>query len=391
MAHGAEKGTTVAPVTREEGSGAPRGAPDGHLDIRISAPAARARAGARLVVLIPALNEQETIGHVVSEIPRRIDGVGRVEIVVIDDGSEDLTADRAWAAGVDHVARHPGNRGLAAAFNRGATEALARGADIVVTLDADGQHDPAAMTRLVAPIIEGAADIVVAARPLDDPSQGSPVRRLGNRLGSWVARRMMNVPLSDVTSGYRAFSRDALMQLHVSSGFTYTLDTLIQAAGRRLRMVEIVSPARRRTVGTSRMTHSIARYIGRTGGQAFRTALHTNPLRAFGRMAATLALAAVAATAWFLLSYAAGGLHLPALLAALLLAIGAASLLICGLLADGISSNRRLLEDALHRIKRIEASELAGGREAEVRYLPAPASVAAGEGPAPPMVAQSVS
>ncbi len=344
------------------------------------------------MVLIPALNEQETIGRVVSEVPRQIDGVGRVEIVVIDDGSEDLTADRAWAAGVDHVARHPGNRGLAAAFNRGATEALARGADIIVTLDADGQHDPSAMARLVAPIVEGSADLVVAARPLADPSQGSPVRRLGNRAGSWVARRMMNVPLSDVTSGYRAFSRDALMQLHVSSGFTYTLDTLVQAAGRRLRMVEIVSPARRRTVGTSRMTHSITRYIGRTGGQAFRTTLHTNPLRAFGRTAATMALAAVGATAWFLLSYAAGGLHLPALLATVLLTIGAAALLICGLLADGISSNRRLLEDALHRIKRIEASELAGGRDAEVRrLLPPPAHIAAGEGPAPPVAARSAS
>ena len=381
----------MAPVTREERSGAPHSAPDRHLDIRISAPAGSARAGARLVVLIPALNEQETIGRVVSEIPRQIDGVGRVEIIVIDDGSEDLTADRAWAAGVDHVARHPGNRGLAAAFNRGATEALARGADIVVTLDADGQHNPSAMARLVAPIVAGSADLVVAARPLADPSQGSPLRRFGNRLGSWVARRMMNVPLSDVTSGYRAFSRDALMQLHVSSGFTYTLDTLIQAAGRRLRMVEIVSPARQRTVGTSRMTHSITRYIGRTGGQAFRTALHTNPLRAFGRIAGTLALAAAVATAWFLLSYAAGGLHLPALLAALLLAISAAALLICGLLADGISSNRRLLEDALHRIKRIEASELAGDRDAEVRHLPAPAEIVAGEGPAPPVAAQTAS
>jgi hypothetical protein len=162
--------------------------------------------------------------------------------------------------------------------------------------------------------------------------------------------------LSDVTSGYRAFSREALMQLHVSSGFTYTLETLIQAAAKRLRIAEIEAPARDRAVGTSRMTHSIVRYIARTASQAFRTTLHTNPFRAFGRLAGGFAIAAVLTTAWFLISYAGGGLHLPALLAALLLAIVAAALFICGLLADGVSSNRRLLEDALHRIKRMEAA-----------------------------------
>jgi glycosyltransferase involved in cell wall biosynthesis len=297
---------------------------------------------------------------VVREIPRKIAGFGLVEVVVVDDGSDDLTADRAWAAGVDHVARHPGNRGLAAAFNRGTTEALARGADVIVTLDADGQHDPSALPRLVAPIAEGSADLVVAARPLTDASQGSPFRRFGNRIGSSIARRLLNIPLTDVTSGYRAFSREALMQVHVSAGYTYTVETLVQAAAKRLRMVEITAEARPRAVGTSRMTHSIMRYIARTGSQAFRTTLHTNPLRAFGGLAALFGGAAAIATAWFLSSYATGGMHLPALLAALLLAIGAAALLMCGLFADGISSNRRLIEDALHRIKRIEASEGGG-------------------------------
>jgi glycosyltransferase involved in cell wall biosynthesis len=307
-------------------------------------------------VLIPALNEQDTIGHVVSDVPRRIAGIASVEVMVLDDGSDDLTADRARAAGADRVLRHTGNRGLAAVFNRGTTQALARGADLVVTLDGDGQHDPAALPKLVAPIVAGTADVVVAARPLSDPTQGSPLRRLGNRLGAWIARRMLGVPLSDVTSGYRAFSRDALLQLHVSGGFTYTLETLVQAASKRLRMTEIVAPARRRAVGSSRVTHSIVRYTARTGNQAFRTTFHTNPLWLFGRLAAVFALLAAIATGWFLLSYHDGGMHLPALLAALLTAIVAAALLVCGLLADGISSNRRLVEDALERIKRIEAA-----------------------------------
>jgi glycosyltransferase involved in cell wall biosynthesis len=365
-----DRSPSVTAKTIEVESGALGVAPDSEHDGRLDFP--NGQSGRTLVVLIPALNEQEMIGRVVSEVPRKIPGVGRVKVIVIDDGSEDLTADRAWAAGVDHVARHPGNRGLAAAFSRGATEALARHADVVVTLDADGQHDPSLMPRLVAPIVAGVADLVVAARPLDDSTQGSPLRRLGNRLGSWMARRVLRVPLSDVTSGYRAFSREALMHMHITSGYTYTLDTLIQAASKRLRVVEIVAPARPRTVGTSRMTHSLVRYVARTGNQAFRTTLHANPLRAFGRLSSVFALAATAVTAWFLMSYASGGLHLPALLAAMLLAIVAAALLICGLLADGISSNRRLLEDALHRIKRMEARDAlapAGGHSAALYPL----------------------
>jgi glycosyltransferase involved in cell wall biosynthesis len=311
--------------------------------------------------MIPALNEQETIAEVIAAIPREIPGVIRVEVGVIDDGSEDATVARARDAGADFVARHANNRGLAAAFNRGATAALARGAEIVVTLDADGQHDPSVMPELVAPLIAGTADIAVAARPLSDPSQGTLVRRWGNRFGSWVARRVMSVPLSDVTSGYRAFSREALLQLHVTSGFTYTLDTLVQAASKRLRMVEIVSPARPRAFGRSRVTGSIVSYVGNTGGQALRATLHSNPLRFFLQLALLCGLGSAVASSWFLVSYGSGGMHLPSLLAAVLLAIFSAALVICGILADAVFANRRLLEDALHRLKQIEAGSQTTG------------------------------
>lgn len=308
------------------------------------------------MVLIPALNEQDTIAGVIGEIPRRLTGIGRVEVCLIDDGSDDATVERARAAGVDWVTSHPANRGLAAAFNRGATAAIARGADYVVTLDADGQHDPSLIGELVAPLVAGTADIAVAARPLHDPTQGSTARRIGNRFGSWIARRVMDVPVSDVTSGFRAFTRDALLQVHVTGGFTYTLETLVQAASKRLRIVEITAPARRRTFGKSRVTGSILSYVTRTGGQALRTTLHTNPLRFFGQLAAACGVGAAICTTWFLRSYVSGGMHLPLLLAALLLAVFAAALLICGILADAVCANRRLLEDALHRIKQIEAT-----------------------------------
>jgi len=311
--------------------------------------------GRHLVVVIPAFNEQESIASVIEAIPRHFDGIALVEVGVINDGSKDETVKRALAAGADFITSTPTNRGLAAAFNRGATVALGRGADIVVTLDADGQHDPAAMASLVAPLVGGDADVTVAARPLRDVSQGTPVRRLGNRFGSFVARRVMKVPLTDVTSGYRAFTRDALMQIHVTAGFTYTLETLVQAASKGLRMVEVTSPARKRAFGRSRVTRSIFGYVTNTGGQALRTTIHTNPLRFFGQLAAVCAVGALLAIGWFVSAYGSGGLHLPSLLASLLLALMAVGLITCGVLADGICANRRLLEDTLHRIKQIEA------------------------------------
>jgi hypothetical protein len=311
--------------------------------------------GRHLVVVIPAYNEQESIGAVIEAIPRHFAGVALVEVGVINDGSRDETVSRALAAGADFITSTPTNRGLAAAFNRGATVALARGADIVVTLDADGQHDPAAMASLVAPLVAGDADVAVAARPLKDPDQGTPVRRFGNRFGSFVARRVMKVPLSDVTSGYRAFTRDALMQIHVTAGFTYTLETLVQAASKGLRMVEVISPARKRTFGRSRVTRSIVSYVANTGGQALRTTIHTNPLRFFGQLAALCATGSVLACGWFVSAYGSGGMHLPSLLAAVLLALLSVGLVTCGVLADAVCANRRLLEDTLHRIKQIEA------------------------------------
>ncbi len=313
-------------------------------------------AGRHLVVLIPAFNEQESIAGVIEAIPRHFDGIALVEVGVINDGSKDETVERALAAGADFITGTPTNRGLAAAFNRGATAALGRGAEIVVTLDADGQHDPAAMASLIAPLVAGEADVAVAVRPLKDTTQGTLVRRFGNRFGSFIARRVMKVPLTDVTSGYRAFTRDALMQIHVTSGFTYTLETLVQAAAKRLRMVEVVSPARKRTFGHSRVTRSIVSYVANTGGQALRTTIHSNPLRFFGQLAACCAGGSLLASVWFVAAYGHGGMHLPSLLAAVLLALLAVGLVTCGVLADAVCANRRLLEDTLHRLKQIEAA-----------------------------------
>ncbi len=335
--------------------------------------ATRARANVRppdVTVVIPALNEAAAIGSVVAAVPRRLEGVGRIDVVVVDDGSTDETAIRAYAAGADDVVRHARSRGLAAAFNSGVQHALARGANIVVHLDGDGQHDPRDIPRILAPLLTQSADIVVGVRPLSEAREMDAARRLGNRAGSWLFRRLLRITLSDFTSGYRAFSRDALLRLNIVSDYTYTLESLIQAARKRLAVAEVPVAVRPRTAGQSRMTRSLARYIGRTAGQAFRCLLHANPLAVFGRAAAAMMLLSIASTGWFLAGYQSGGLHLPALLAAVLASILSVGLLVSGLVADGINTNRRLLEDALYRIKSLERADVAEPESAEPFRLP---------------------
>ena len=309
----------------------------------------------KLAVVLPALNEEATVGHVIAGVPRLLPGVEAVEVILVDDGSTDATVSRARAAGADRIVRHTRNRGLVASFSRGVNEALLAGADIVVHLDSDGQHDPEQIPRLIAPIVAGDADIVVGARPLARAADMPGAKRIGNRLGSWVFRRLLRLPVSDFTSGYRALSREALLRLNLVSDYTYTLESLIQAARMRLAVAEVVIPSLERTVGESRMVGSVPRYIARAGGQAFRCLLHAKPLSAFGRAAALMMLVALASTGWFMWGYQSGGLHLPALFAALVALVMSVGLFVSGLVADGIGSNRRLLEDLLYRMKSLEA------------------------------------
>jgi glycosyltransferase involved in cell wall biosynthesis len=275
-------------------------------------------------------------------------------VIVVDDGSTDGTQAVALAAGADRIVYHRRNRGLVSTFSDGVNAALSDGADVVVHLDGDGQHDPRYVPRVIEPILLGEADVVVGVRPLAGAAEMSRVRRHGNRIGSWVFNKLMKMSVSDATSGYRAFSRDALMRLNVISDYTYTLETLIRAARMRLAVGEVAVPSIPRQNGESRMTQSVTRYIAHTGGQAFRTMLHANPLAIFGRAACAMLVLSFALTCWFLVGYHHGGLHLPALLGALGSFVLSLVLFVCGLVADGINTNHRLLEDALFRLKRLE-------------------------------------
>ncbi|HEV8248473.1 MAG TPA: glycosyltransferase family 2 protein [Gaiellaceae bacterium] len=320
----------------------------------------------RLGVVIPALNEEATIADVVASVPRDIPGVSAVDVIVVDDGSTDGTRVRSLAAGADAIARHPRRQGLAASFRDGVREALRRGATIVVNLDADGQHDPAMIPRLVEPILAGEADLVLGVRPLAQDRQMSSARRYGNLAGSWMVRRTLGMTITDATTGFRAFSREALLRLNITSDYTYTLETLIEAARKRLAVAEVRVPVRPRLVGESRMTRSVTRYVSTAGGQAARGLIRNGLVRLLGRAAFAATLLALLLTCKFLWGYRidGAGRHLPALLAAILFATTGAALFVARLIADGIETTRRLLEDALYSIRRLEVDGFAARRDA---------------------------
>ena len=312
----------------------------------------------KVAVIIPALNEAATIGSVVAGVPRAIPGVAEVEVILVDDGSTDGTQAEAIAAGVDAIAHHPRRRGLVSTFKDGVTEALRRGASIVVNLDGDGQHDPAQIPTLIEPILASRADIVLGVRDLGT-AEMTAVRRHGNIFGTWVTRRALGLDVSDVTTGFRAFSRDALLRLNVTSEFTYTLETLVQAARKRLTVAEVPVPVRPRVAGTSRMTHNVLAYISRTGLQAMNALVRDRLVKLFGVSALLCIVAGIGFAVTFLLGYQADGAgrHLPALLAALLFVIVGVGLFVSRLIADGIETSRRLLEETLYMVRRIEVGD----------------------------------
>ena len=311
----------------------------------------------RVAVVIPALNEEATVGEVVAAVPREIAGVGRVDVIVVDDGSRDRTRERAVAAGADAICVHPRSRGLVEAFKSGTHEALRRGAGIVVNMDADGQHDPGFIPRLIAPILDGDADMAIGVRPLATATADmTTIRRRGNQIGSWVASRALGLALSDATSGYRAFSRESLLRLNILSEFTYTLDSLIDASHQRLSVAEVPARAQARVAGESRMTHSVTGYIRRTGMQAAMGLVRRRLPTVFGWLTMIATLAAAGMTALFLLRYQGGGAgrHLPALLASVVLWVVSVGLFVSSMLAAGIDTSRRLLEETVYAIRRLE-------------------------------------
>ena len=310
----------------------------------------------KLVVQIPCLDEEETLPEVLSELPRELAGFDAVEWLVIDDGSTDRTIDVARANGVDHIVRLTNNKGLAAAFQAGIDASLKLGADVIVNTDADHQYEAGDIPQLVRPILEGRADMVVGDRQVKDVEHFSASKKLLQRLGSWVVRRASGTRVPDTTSGFRAYNREAALQLVVVSNYTYTLESLIQA-GKMLVAIEHVPIASNPKTRDSRLVDSTARYVRRNALAVFRAYVLYEPLRVFTVVAIVFALAALAAFSPFLIDWIVNGDttgHVQSLILGAILALTAVQMFGLGIVGDAIAGQRVIAQRTFERVRRLE-------------------------------------
>jgi len=296
-------------------------------------------------ILVPALNEAEDLPATLESLPRELAGISSVAIIVVDDGSTDGTAEVAQRHGADVVVRHGVNRGLARAWSTGVAEALRIGADVIVHTDADGQYDARDIPALVAPILAGRADLVVGARPVADLEHFSGAKRLFQRLGSWAVRIASGTQVPDAPSGFRAMNAHAARQLTVTNGFTYTLETLIQAGRSGLRVthvpVRVTGPTR-----PSRLMASWPRYVWRSAFTILRLAVVYRPFRFFASVGAVLLLIGSGLIGRFLINFLAGqgqGNVQSLIIAGMLVTLSVQAFM-TAFLADAISANRRVTE-----------------------------------------------
>ena len=323
----------------------------------------------KLIIQIPCYNESETLAVALAELPRSVPGFDRVEWLIIDDGSTDNTAEVARANGVDHIVRHPGNRGLAHAFMTGINACLRLGADVIVNTDADNQYVAADIPLLTEPVLQDRADMVIGARPISEIEHFSPAKKLLQKLGSWVVRVTSKTDVADAPSGFRAISRTAAQQFVVFNNYTYTLETIIQA-GRKNMRVESVPIRVNGDLRPSRLVKSIPSYIKRSIFTIVRIFVVYQPARFFGTIAGVLLLAGFLIGLRFLYHYFTGdgsGRVQSLILAGALLTMGFQSVLVA-FLADVIAANRRLLEDIRYLQRAGLGAGLAPETLAETRH-----------------------
>jgi glycosyltransferase involved in cell wall biosynthesis len=310
----------------------------------------------KLIIQIPCFNEEATLPSTLADLPREIEGIDTVEWLVIDDGSTDRTVEVARENGVDHIVRLTNNKGLAAGFQAGLDASLKLGADIVVNTDADNQYHGGDIPKLVTPILAGHADMVIGDRKTDQIEHFSPLKKRLQRLGSAVVRRASGTNVPDTTSGFRAYNREAGLQMQVVSKFTYTLESIIQA-GKMLVAVDHVPIRTNPKTRESRLFPSTAAYVRRNSVSIFRIYAMYEPLRLFVAAAAIAAI--VGAVIWgrFLYFYFFSddpGSHIQSLILGSTLFIVAVQLAALGVVADILAGTRVLQQRALERVRRIE-------------------------------------
>lgn len=299
----------------------------------------------KLIIQVPCLNESGNLAITLAELPRQVPGFDEVEWLVVDDGSTDDTAALATRLGVDHVIRHPVNRGLAAAFMTGLEACLRLGADVIVNTDGDNQYAASDIPLLTTPIVAGQADMVIGGRPISDTRHFSWIKKRLQHVGSWAVRMTSKTEVSDAPSGFRAISRDTAMRLNVFNPHTYTLETIIQAGLSNLRVVS-VPISTNRDLRPSRLMKSMTDYVRRSTFTIVRVFITYRPLFFFSCAAVALAIPGVLLGARVLYLHLTGddGGHVQSLVAASLALVLAAIAAIGGVIADLIATNRKLLE-----------------------------------------------
>jgi glycosyltransferase involved in cell wall biosynthesis len=310
----------------------------------------------KLIIQIPCLNEADQLPIALAALPRAVPGFDVVEWLVIDDGSTDDTIEVARAHGVDHIVKLTNNKGLAYAFEAGLDASLKLGADVIVNTDADNQYDAADIPALVAPIVSGAADMVVGDRNVMAIEHFSATKKRLQRLGSAVVRRASGTEIPDATSGFRAYNREAALGLTVVSRFTYTLESLIQA-GKGLVAVTHVPVGTNEKLRESRLFGSMSSYVRRNGVALFRIYTAYEPLRVFTVLAAFLLLAAVGAWSPFLWDWVVNGRrggHLQSVVLGGVLLMAGVQCFALGVIADLISAHRVVSQRTLERVRRLE-------------------------------------
>ena len=309
----------------------------------------------KLIIQIPCFNEEATLPATLADLPKKIPGIDEIDILIINDGSTDGTLKIARQHGVDHIIEFSKNQGLAFAFQTGLDACLKLGADLIVNTDADNQYCGADIPKLVEPILEGKADLVVGTRDIGAIDHFTSTKKWLQRIGSWVVRRASGSLIRDTTSGFRAFNREAALRMIVHSKFSYTLETLVHDGAGPLSVEQV--PVRvNEKLRESRLAGSTWVYLKKSTATLLRIYSMINPLRVFLLIGGTVFgvgfLLGVRYLYYYIVATASG--HIQSLiLAAILMLVGFQTMVI-GLVADLIGANRRLSEDILYRLRRIE-------------------------------------
>lgn len=309
----------------------------------------------KLIIQIPCYNEEETLELAYNDLPKAIEGIDTIEYLIINDGSKDNTVAKARELGFHHIVSFKQNKGLAKGFMAGIDACLHLGADIIVNTDADNQYCGADIEKIVRPILEEKADIVIGERPIDETEHFSWKKKKFQHLGSWVVRVASNTNIPDAPSGFRAYSRDAALRLNVVNEYTYTLETIIQAGHNKIAMTSVpirTNPETR----PSRLFSSMWRYMKRSSTVITRSFVMYKPLKFFSTIGAILLLAgAVLGIRYLVYMFMGdGGGHVQSLILTAILVMMGFQTITIGLLGDTIAANRKILEDVQYRVRKIE-------------------------------------